>query len=161
MKLLIDIFLDKEEFFIKKEFVATFQVTRMVLFTVDYYTLGTNQAPYFSTSAIKFVRNKKSYSSAGQCQERVLPKGSVAYRFFKKWDKHHLRQLTNEQLDELYADLEELKKIYNYLVKEKDTFQNNNDNYFSFSEDKDLSMMPLKNKKKSSLTKGGIVYENI
>lgn len=86
------------------------------------------------------------YSDAGQCQNRILQKGSVARRFFRKWDKHHLRQLTDEQLDELYSDLEELKNTYNYIIKEKDTFRNENCS-FSFDRCKELSMMELKKKK--------------
>ena len=58
-------------------------------------------------------------------------------------------QLTPEQLDELYADMETLKNKYNYIIKEQDTFQYDNNNYFSFSECKDLSMLPLKRDKNS------------
>lgn len=131
----------------RKEFIATFQITRMVLFSVNYYTLGSNENPYFTTNAVKFVRNKLDYSDCGQCQERILPKGSVARKFFKKWDKHHLHQLNAEQLEELHADLEILKENYNYLFKEQDTFQHDSNNYFSFSRCKDLSMLPLKKRK--------------
>ena len=67
----------------KKEFNATFQVTRMVLFSVNYYTLGSNESPHFSTTAARFIRNKRDYSAFGQCQEDVLPRGSAAYKFFK------------------------------------------------------------------------------
>ena len=131
----------------RKEFIATFQITRMVLFSVNYYTLGSNKNPHFSTTAEKFIRSKLDYSTCGQCQEHVLPKGSAARKFFKKWDEHHLHQLTDEQLEELHADLEVLKENYNYLLKEQDTFQNDSSNHFSFSQCKNLSMLPLKKRK--------------
>ena len=131
-----------------KEFVATFQISRMVLFTVDYYTLGSNGHPYFSTDASQFVRNKRDYNRCGQCQNDVLPKGSVARKFFKKWDKHHLHQLTDEQLSQLQEDLEMLKKSYNYMIMEQDVFGNEHRNYFNFYECKELSMMEVKKVKK-------------
>lgn len=43
----------------KKEFKYYFQITKLVMFEVEYYTLGNNKSPYFTTSASKFFRNKK------------------------------------------------------------------------------------------------------
>lgn len=34
-----------------KEFMYCFQISKLIVFEVEYYTLGGNKAPYFSTSA--------------------------------------------------------------------------------------------------------------
>ena len=41
-------------------------------------------------------------------------------RFFKKWDIHHLHDLTPAQYAELREDLEELKSRYNSIYEELD-----------------------------------------
>lgn len=48
------------------EFRYMFQITRMVLFEVSYYTLGDNARPYFATSAHKFNQPKTDYTTGGQ-----------------------------------------------------------------------------------------------
>lgn len=126
-----------------KEFISTFQITRMIIFKVSYYTLGNNKNPYFTTSANVFVRNKKDYSQCGQCQDKVLPKGGYAREFFKKWDVKHLKDLTSEEYKELIQDLDKLKDTYNNIYIEKDTFKNQNSN-ISFYDIKKLSMMKPK-----------------
>lgn len=45
-----------------KEFMYVFQISKLITFEVNFYTLGTNSAPYFSTSANKFCRSKKQQS---------------------------------------------------------------------------------------------------
>ena len=84
-----------------KEFNACFQMSKMILFEVSYYTLGDNQNPYFSTSACEFVRNKRDFCIAGQAQETLLKGFPEAYNFYKKWDIFHLKQLTQEQYNEI------------------------------------------------------------
>lgn len=66
-----------------KEFMYCFQISKMIVFEVEYYTLGSNKAPYFSTSAAEFIRSKRDYSRCGQAQAALLPKGSPARRFWQ------------------------------------------------------------------------------
>lgn len=106
-----------------KEFLYCFQITKLITFEVNYYTLGNNTSAYFATSANEFIRSKRDYCRGGQAQAALLPKGSTARRFWTKWDPCHLHDLTAEQYEELTADIEELKARYNYIVKEADTFQ--------------------------------------
>lgn len=127
---------------INKEFLSVFQISKMVVFKVNYYTCGNNEKPYFSTSAALFVRNKRDYSHCGQCQNEVLPKGA-AKDFFKKWDKKHLSDLTNEEYTEMTSDLSKLKEAYNNIYIEKDTFKNQK-SHTSFYEIKELSMQKVK-----------------
>ena len=109
---------------IKQEFMYGFQISKMIVFNVSYYTLGSNNNPYFSTSADEFIRSKRDFSRCGQCQKVILPKSSKAMRFYDKWDKCHLHDLTDEQYTELISDIEVLKIKYNYIEKIKDTFKN-------------------------------------
>lgn len=102
----------------KKEFLAVFQITKMIIFEVSYYTLNLNKKPYFTTSANEFIRSKRDYSRGGQAQASLLPKGSAARRFWEKWDDCHLKDLTDEQYSELLNDLKELKTKYNYIFKD-------------------------------------------
>lgn len=105
-----------------KEFMYCFQITKMIVFEVSFYTLSTNPAPHFSTSAAEFIRSKRDYSSCGQAQERVLPRASLARRFYDKWDRLHLHSLTPEEYAEMTADIEELKERYNYIEDVRDCF---------------------------------------
>ena len=98
----------------KKEFKLVFQLSKLELFFVKYHTVGDNQSPYFSTSAALFVRNKKDFSSCGQCQDTVLSNYQDAFDFYIKWDKLHLRDLTDKQYNDLVSDIIELKTKYNY-----------------------------------------------
>lgn len=96
-----------------EEFHIVFQQSRMVLFSVSYYTLGSNRAPYFTTSACKYNQNKSDIVEGGQAQDR-LTTGKIR-AFWKKWDPHHLQQLTDEERRELARDLESLKQVYNHI----------------------------------------------
>ena len=124
----------------KKEFLAVFQVTRTITFEVEYYTLGSNKNPDFSTSANEFNRPKTDYNRCGQCQEDVLPRGSKAYQFYKKWNYKHLLDLTESEYEEMIADLEILKNKYNYIIEEP----SKNHSSICFHTCKELSMMKLK-----------------
>ena len=106
----------------KKEFKYIFQISKLITFEVNYYTLGNNSNPYFTTSANEFIRSKKDYSTCGQAQKSLL-KG-YAMQFYKKWDKLHLKDLSDIQYQELITDIEVLKSKYNYISIELDTFKN-------------------------------------
>lgn len=106
----------------KKEFMYCFQISKLIVFEVQYYTLSTNTTPHFATSANEFIRSKRDYSRCGQAQAALLPKGSPARRFWQKWDPLHLKDLTPAQYEELTADIEELKARYNYIEDVRDCF---------------------------------------
>lgn len=106
-----------------KEFMYCFQISKLIVFEVEYYTLGGNKAPYFSTSAAEFIRSKRDYSRCGQAQRELLPKRSPARRFFEKWDYCHLHDLTPAEYEEITADIEQLKARYNYIEDVRDTFR--------------------------------------
>lgn len=105
-----------------QEFMYCFQIDKMTIFEVRFYTLSTNKTPYFSTSAARFIRSKRDYSTCGQCQKNVLPQYSVACHFFNKWDKLHLHNLTQKEYAEIIADIEGLKAVYNYIEDVRECF---------------------------------------
>lgn len=135
-----------------KEFMYAFQVTRTIIFEVEYYTLGSNKNPYFSTCANKFNQPKTDWYQCGQCQNELLPMGSVARKFWETFDKYHLHDLTKEQYDEVVLAIEELKETYNYDCIEKDSFASTHIR-IPFWKTKELSMQKLKKAKK--VTKNG------
>ena len=102
----------------KREFMAVFQLSKMRMFEVHYYTLGGNKAPYFSTTAEEFIKSKRDYSMCGQCQPYVLKEFRTARQFFEKWDPYHVHDLTEEQYAEMVSDLDALKHKYNYILLE-------------------------------------------
>ena len=53
----------------KKEFIASFQLSKKIIFNVNYYTLGNNSSSYFSTSADEFNQPKTGYCRCGQAQD--------------------------------------------------------------------------------------------
>ena len=122
-----------------KEFNACFQMSKMILFKVSYYTLGNNQSPYFSTSAYEFVRNKRGFCRGGQAQEILLKRFPKAYSFYKKWDVFHLKQLTQEQYNEMRKDLCILEQKYNNLFLETEDGSKLKPDHFSFYQLVDLS----------------------
>lgn len=126
----------------RKEFEYAFRISRMVIFEVGYSTYSTNSKPYFSTSAGKFVRNKRDWATCGQCQHRVLT--GKAHRFWKKWDHKHLKDLTDDEYIELLSDIEELKDTYQYLMIDGSFFEKPYKLSFRFDELKELSMYPDK-----------------
>ena len=125
----------------KKEFLVAFRINRMVIFEVNYYTLSTNESAHFSTRANEFVRNKRDWACCGQAQEHILPKNSLAYKFYKKWDVCHIQDLTQEQYDEMVQDLENLKKEYKFIYRELDETKKPYNPHISFNELKILSMI--------------------
>ncbi len=116
----------------KKEFQAVFQLSKTEIFQVSYYTLSTNQRPDFATSAARFCRNKRGYSTGGQAQESVCKGHRGAYNFYQKWDKMHLKDLTDEEYTEMRLDLEKLMEKYNYILEELDESKRPYSPHFSF-----------------------------
>lgn len=130
----------------KTEFHYEFQITRLVIFEVSYYTLSTNQHPYFATSARHYVRSKMGVDTCGQCQKHVL--SGEAMRFWRKWDELHLHDLSEEKYAELRRDIDALCEVYNYDKEERDSFAGTSW-HMPESRLKALSMMPLKGKKRN------------
>lgn len=126
----------------KYEFLYAFQITRMIIFEVEYRTLGSNPTPHFSTCANEFNQPKTDWSRCGQCQDNVLPDGP-AKEFYAKWDYCHLHDLNDAQWQEMVDDIEMLKQRYNYIEEISDTFAGER-GYISFGRVKELSMMPVK-----------------
>lgn len=116
----------------KQEFISVFQMSKTVIFEVNFYTLSTNKTPYFTTSAAQFCRNKRDFNQCGQAQKSLLRSYPAAMRFFKKWDACHLHDMTPVQYEEMRADLEELKSCYNYLYEELDESKRPYNPHFSF-----------------------------
>ncbi len=130
----------------KIEFLTAFQISKTIIFEVDYYTLSTNKTPYFSTSVFKFNQPKTDWSEGGQAQNRLLPLG-VARSFWKKWNCKHLQDLTEEEYKVMLLDLGELFRKYNHITY---TLKEENKPYsptISFYLEKELSMMKLPNTK--------------
>ena len=105
------------------EFLMAFQISKLIIFEVEYYTLSTNSTAHFTTSACEFIRSKRDYSCCGQAQDHLLPQGSKAREFWEKWDVKHLHDLSPEEHTELLSDIEELKKHYNYISRDLDISQ--------------------------------------
>lgn len=136
-----------------KEFMYCFQIDKMTVFEVEFYTLSTNKEPHFSTSAARFIRSKRDYSECGQCQARILPKHSAARRFYDKWDRLHLHNLTPEEYAEMTADIETLKSRYNYIEDVRDCFGRSVGCYkthLSFNDIVELSKLTPKKAQKSA-----------
>lgn len=115
-----------------KEFIAVFQLSKTIIFEVQYYTLSNNTHPYFTTSAAQFCKNKRDFSRGGQAQEELTKGFTTARNFWKKWDHLHLHDLTPAQHNELLSDMEKLKNQYNHLYKELDEKQKPYPPRFSF-----------------------------
>ena len=103
-----------------KEFISVFQLSKTKVFEVNYYTLSTNSHPYFATCGAEFIRSKRDYSTCGQCQNYLLKHYPTAMAFYKKWDGKHLKDLTEEEYNEMRHDLKNLENKYNHIVRELD-----------------------------------------
>lgn len=122
-----------------KSFHYCFQITKSIIFNVDYYLLAGNKEKYFTTSAAQFNRPKTDFNHCGQAQKSLLPRYKSAYSFYKKWDSLHLLDLTAKQHTEILEDLQNLCNSYNYMVT-------NYDKGFGFSTERELSKRKLKSK---------------
>ena len=122
-----------------KRFLTAFQITKTIIFEVDYGAITSNKSWHFSTSAAEFIKSKRDFCRCGQAQKDLLPQGSKARNFFSKWDKYHLQNLTARQYADMLKDLDELKRVYNYIEKD----ETHPTHYISFGQLKDLSMQKV------------------
>ncbi len=120
------------------EFHAAFQLTRKIIFEVDYYTLGSNKSAYFTTSACEFNQPKTDFNRGGQAQEDLC--FGPAKTFYKKWGPKHLHELNDAEFEEMIKDLEVLKQHYNYIEHK----ENSRPRDISFYEEKELSKQKVK-----------------
>lgn len=67
-------------------------------FVIEYYRLGTNRCPHFSTT----------YD--GSQRQEYMHGYHPATVFYHKWDNFHLHELTLDEYKELMEDIQELKK---------------------------------------------------
>ena len=125
----------------KREFMAVFQLSKMRVFNVEFYTLSTNSHPYFATQASEFIRSKRDYSTCGQAQDYVTKGFTTARNFWQKWNPMHLKDMTEEQYTEMVSDLETLKKKYNYILLELDESKKPYHPSISFYDEVELSKM--------------------
>lgn len=61
-------------------------------------------------------------------------------KFYEKWEKKHLKDLTDDEYVELLEDLEILKSKYNYIEEETTKYYNS----FNFEDLVELSKRPIK-----------------
>ncbi len=123
----------------KFEFHFAFQLTRKIIFKVSYYTLGSNNHAYFTTSANEFNQPKNDWCRCGQAQKELC--SGLSKMFYEKWDKYHLKDITEQEVfDDLIKDIEYLKQHYNYLEEKGEKCPND----FSFWQLKELSMQKVK-----------------
>jgi hypothetical protein len=116
-------------------FHYAFQISKLIVFEVQYYRLSNNKSKYFATQAAMFNRPKTDYIECGQAQKSLLKEAKKAMQFYKKWDYIHIKDLNEQQHAEMLIDIEELCNQYNFIHKETD---------FSFEELKGLSKMKIK-----------------
>lgn len=117
-----------------KSFHFSFQISRKVVFEVNYYRCGNNDHKYFTTSAAQFNQPKTDFNHCGQAQKELLKDGKKAMSFYKKWDDLHLQDLSPEQYESMINDIKVLKSTYNWIQT---------DNSATFEQLKDLSMMKI------------------
>jgi hypothetical protein len=115
-------------------FHYSFQITKKIVFEVNYYRLGSNKNKHFSTSAAQFNQRKTDFNHCGQAQSKLLKEGRTAMQFYKKWDHRHLNDLTEQEHAEILADIEALKKKYNFTQT---------DTSATFSQLRELSMQKI------------------
>ena len=120
------------------EFHTAFQLTRKIIFEVSYYTLGSNDSAYFTTSAFEFNQPKTDWSRGGQAQKDLC--FGPAKTFYKKWDPKHLHRLNDQEFEEMVGDLEVLKQHYNF-IEHKANFKPED---IRFWQEKELSMQKVK-----------------
>jgi len=103
----------KDKLVDNQEFHSMYQLTKNIIFEVNYYTLGSNKHANFTTNAGLLNRPKSDYNQCGQAQESLLPEGSEARAFYDKWDKLHLSDLDEKQYNAMIEDLNVLMEKYN------------------------------------------------
>ena len=124
---------------VDNEFKYVFQLSKKVVFEVDFYTLGSNSHPYFTTSASEFNQPKTDYRRCGQAQDELCT--GLAKKFYEKWDNMHLKDIPDKATyDELVSDIEGLKERYNFIERHGENARRN----ISFSAEKELSKLEPK-----------------
>ena len=113
-----------------------FQISRKIVFEVNYYRCGGNEKKHFSTSAAQFNQPKTDYNRCGQAQNDLLKGYNKAMSFYRKWDLLHLSDLTPVQYEMLLIDIEVLKATYNFITSDKENI--------GFISLKELSMLKVK-----------------
>lgn len=108
---------------VEHEFRYVFQISKKIIFEVEFYTLG--RKPYFITSAKEFNIPRTDYkysdillnlSASKQEQNDLL--SDKAREFWLKWDKLHFKDIPDKKTyDELCADIEGLKERYNFIER--------------------------------------------
>ena len=120
-----------------ESFHYTFQISKKIIFEVNYYLLGSNKSKYFSTSAAEFNQPKTDFYCCGQAQNELLKGFPLAMNFYKKFEQFHCKDLTEEQYKEILFEIEKLKSAYNFIHTE-------NDRGFSYGSQRELSMLKVK-----------------
>lgn len=116
-------------------FHYAFQISRKIVFEVNYYRLGSNSTKHFSTSAAQFNQPKTDFNHCGQAQKELLKGAGAAMSFYKKFDPLHIKDLTEDQHTDILAGISKLKDKYNWIES---------DNDIRLSDLRDLSKMPVK-----------------
>jgi len=106
----------------KPVFYYVFQLTKKIVFEVQYYYCGGNRYPHFSTQANVFNQPKSDWERCGQGQKEVFVGFEAAMEFYKKWDYCHCKDLSREQYSEMVWDLECLTVYYNHLFSNEREF---------------------------------------
>ena len=102
----------------KTQGTITFIVKANTLFSVSFQQK--DQDIRFYTSSALFDDKHEDPMICGQCQESVLPRMSKAMMFYKKWKGHQMRPLSEEEQEDLYRDMMQLKWLYRYNIGEGD-----------------------------------------
>lgn len=128
---------------IQKRFSICIAISRTKIFEIAYHGNFSSE-PYFATEAAEFNHLKTDYKRCGQAQDEIL-EGDVR-KFWEKWDKKHLKKLTNKEYTLLLIDIIELLQLYPYNLvkfeKDKEEFKD-----ISFYEAQDLIESYPKNKR--------------
>jgi len=99
---------------------VSFRVKKRIFFEVEVggQSYRKNSDEYFSTVANQLNYRRTDYAGGGQAQERLLPKNSAAYEFYKKWDSKHLALISSfsdEEMNNLMVDIDVLKIKYPHI----------------------------------------------
>ena len=118
-------------------FHYVFQLSKKIVFEVNYYLLDNNNNKHYTTSAAEFNQPKTDYRQCGQAQKELLKSFPLALNFYRRFDELHIKDLTESQYDEILIGLDKLKYAYNFLYS-------NNDRGFNFSTVKEFSKSKVK-----------------
>jgi hypothetical protein len=103
-----------------QEFFLTLQLSKTIIFYIEYSILGNNENPRFVTSAAQFNRPKSDYIKMGQCQDDLLPDFKLAFEFYQKWNFKHSEDLNTYEYEKMILDIKLLSEKYNYILDSKD-----------------------------------------